>query len=314
MAVSLKRHVFLLTLLAVLIAACPAAAQYAGIPGEIPPIPDSYQLDVDSIQPFSSAKDIPGITDKEAEHMENPAEGEILYSRDGVTIACLEHFECRFDLTYVFTGEWGLNYEEFDNAVCISQLSPSGRFYAVGLDGTGASRGPVYVFDLETGVEYCTTPSSVWGCSDWIEGDYLLIESVGRSDSVIDIWRHGDIGDMPWINYSYLTEAEGCSNNFVLYRGGSSWMILPEDRYYNYTSNGTPGSYENGIFFDVTASPNVIPSLAGIGSGGSKFSEWIDSAGGYDAAFPNFIFRIYVDTCTDSVSDIRHVTTDMVAE
>ena len=102
-----------------------------------------------------------------------------------------------------------------------------------------------------------------------------------------------------------MTEAEGRSNNFVLYHGGSSWMILPEDRYYNYSSRGIPGLYENGIFFDVVASPNVIPSLAGIGSAGSTFSEWIDSAGGYEAAFPEFDFRVYVDTSTNSVSNIR---------
>ena len=119
---------------------------------------------------------------------------------------------------------------------------------------------------------------------------------------------------MPWINYSYLTEAEGCSNNFVLYHGGSSWMILPEDRYYNYSSRGIPVSYENGIFFDVMASPNVIPSLAGIDSARSNFSRWIDSAGGYDAAFPRFDFRVYVNTCTNSVSDIRQMTSDTVTE
>jgi hypothetical protein len=304
MAVLFKRHIFLLTLLAVLITACPAAAQYAGIPGDIPPIPDSYRLDVSIAQPFSSASSIPGITDEEARRMENPDEDKIIYRRDGVTVACLDP-EYQYDITYVFEGEWGLNYEIFDWAVCISQISPSGRYYAVGCDGTGASRGPVYVIDLETGLKYCTTPSGIWGCSDWIEGDYLLIESVGRSDSVIDMWRHGDIGNMPWINDSYLTEAEGCSNNFVLYHGGSSWMILPEDRYYNYSARGIPGLYENGIFFDVVASPNIIPSLAGIGSEGSKFSEWIDSAGGYDAAFPRFDFRVYVDTRTNSISDIR---------
>lgn len=302
---------FALTLLAVLISPCPAAAQYAGIPGDIPPIPDSYQLDVDSTQPFSSASDIPGITDKKAQRMENPGEDEIIYSRDGVTIACLGH-EYQDNLTYVFTGEWGLNYEKFDWALCVRQVSPSGRYYAVGGDGTGTSRGPVYVIDLETGVKYCTTVSDFWGCSDWIEGDYLLIESAGRSESAIEMWRSGDIEDMPWVNYSYMTEAEGCSNNFVLYHGGSSWMILPEDRYYNYMNNGIPGSYENGIFFDVVASPNVIPSLAGIRSA-SDFYEWIDSVG-YDVAFPNFYFRVYVDTRTNSVSDIRQMNPGMVVE
>ena len=81
-------------------------------------------------------------------------------------------------------------------------------------------------------------------------------------------------------------------------------MILPEDRYYNYRIVGVPGSYENGIFFDVAASPNVIPFLAGIESS-SGFSDWIESQGGYQAVFPEFDFRAYVDTRTNSVSDIR---------
>jgi|GEM_PF-2570370 len=303
MKASLKKNMFPMILLAVFIVVFPAAAQYARVPGDIPPIPDSYLLDIDVTPPFPAAFSIPGITGMEAKRMENPGGDEILYMHDEVTIACLEFLERRYDLAYVFAGEWGMNYEVFDNAVCISQLSPSGRYFAVGGDGTGTSRGPVYVFDLETGVKYCTTTSSIWGCSDWIEGDYLLIESIGGSDSVIDMWRHGNIEDMPWINYSYLTEAEGCSNNFVLYHGGSSWMILPEDRYYNYSSRGIPVSYENGIFFDVAASPNIIPSLAGI-ERGSDFSDWIESSGGYDAAFPIFDFRVYVDTGTNSVSDI----------
>ena len=118
------------------------------------------------------------------------------------------------------------------------------------------------------------------------------------------MWRHGDVGNIPWINNSYLTEAEGRSNDIVLYHGGSSWMILPEDRYYNYRIVGVPGSYENGIFFDVAASPNVIPFLAGIESS-SGFSDWIESQGGYQAVFPEYDFRVYVDTRTNSVSDIR---------
>ncbi len=318
----MKRNVLSLTLLTLFIAALPASAQYAGIPGDIPPIPDSYQLDVVTTYPCSSAfgipsvpgmTGIPNITYKEAYRIENHDEDEIIYRRNGITVACLEYREQSYDLAYVFTGEWGLNYEVFDNVVSISQLSPSGRYYAVGGDGTGASRGPVYVIDLETGVKYCTT-SSIWYSSDWIEGDYLLIESSGRSDSIRDMLMHGDIGNIPWINDSYMTEREGSSNNFVLYHGGSSWMILPEDRFYNYSSRGIPVSYENGIIFDVAASPNVIPSLAGIDSAGSSFGEWIDSAGGYDAAFPVFDFRVYVDTRTNSVSDIRQMTPGMVVE
>ena len=315
MKTHLKRSTFSLSLLAAFLITFPAAAQYAGVPGDIPPIPASCQLDVVTTHPCSSVfgipsvpgmTGIPGITDKEAYRIENHGEDEIIYNRDGVTIACLEFLDRRYDLAYVFTGEWGLNYEVFDNAVCISQLSPSGRYYAVGGDGTGTSRGPVYVFDLETGVKYCTTPSSIWGCSDWVEGDYLLIESIGYSASNIENWMNDDLENIPWMNSSYLTEAQGCSSDFVLYQGGSSWMILPEDRYYNYRSSGEPGLYENGIFFDVIASPNVIPFLAGI-ERRSDFSDWIESSGGYDVVFPEFNFRVYIDISSNIVSDIQKI-------
>ncbi len=309
MIVSIKSHMLLATLLALLMAAFPTEAQYAGVPGETPPLPDSYQLDVDITLPCASASSIPGLTDEEVERMENPSETQILFSGDGVMVACLDP-EYQFDITYVFTGEWGLNYEIFDWAVCISQLSPSGRYYAVGGDGTGTNRGPVYVFDLETGIKYCTTPSSIWSCSDWIEGDYLLIESSGYSASNIEMWMNDDLENIAWINSSYLTEAQGSSSNVVLYHGGSSWMILPEDRYYNYSTRGNPGLYENGIFFDVMAEANVIPSLTGIECR-SDFSGWIDSAGGYDAAFRRFDFRIFVDTRTNSVSDIILMDTSL---
>jgi hypothetical protein len=117
---SLKRNAFSLILITVLIMAIPAGAQYAGTPGDVPPIPDSYRLDVSITQPFPSAFRIPGIIGKEAE---------ILYRNNGVTIARLGQ-ECQYDITYFFEGEWGLNYEIFDWAVCISQLSPSGRYDA----------------------------------------------------------------------------------------------------------------------------------------------------------------------------------------
>lgn len=306
MVISQKRTVLFPALLAVLMAAFPAAAQYAGVPGDIPPVPDSYRLDVVVTPPCSSVFSIPDITGIEVKLIENSAMDEIIYKRDGVTITRIENPEDQCDFAYLFTGEWGLNYQEFFNAVCISQLSPSGRYYAVGGDGTGTSRGPIYVIDLETGMKYCTTTSSVWDCSDWIEGDYLLIECAGRSESALDMWRQGDIENIPWLNISWMTEAQGSSNNIVLYHDGSSWMILPEDRYYNYRNSGESGLYENGIFFDVAASPNVIPSIAGIRST-SDFYEWIDSVGRSDTGFLNFDFRIYVDTSTNSVSDIVQI-------
>ncbi len=309
MTASSEDHSLSLTLLAVFISVSTAAAQYAGIPGIVPPVPDSYMLDVEFVEPFDSAFSIPGITSEEAGRMENPDEDDIIYRRHGVTIALLQNQET---CTYVFRGEWGLTFDKCYNVACVSQISPSGRYYAVGADGTGTFRGAVSVVDMETGVKYRTTPSGIWDCSDWIDGDYLLIESAGVSTSNIDKWMSGDIANMSWINMSYRTEAEGISNDIVLYQGGSSWMILPESRYYNYRIKGIPGIFEDEIFFDVTASPNIIPSFAGFESS-DDFNYWIDSTG-YDEAFPKFDFRVYVDTGSNSVSDIRQMSPGMVVE
>jgi hypothetical protein len=309
MKTSLRRNIFSLTILAVFISVSPAGAQYAGVPGDIPPIPDSYQLDVSITQPYSSAFSIPGITNEEAELLQNPDEDEIIYRRHGVTIAFLEDQELS---TYVFKGKWGLTYDECVNIALTSQISPSGRYYAVGADGTCSCRGAVSVVDMETGEKYRTTDTGIWNCTDWIEGDYLLIESVGSSTSNTDKYMSGDIESMSWINYSYCTSAEGRSHDIVLYHGGSSWMILPEDRYYNYSIKGVPGSFDNGIFFDVTASPNIIPSLAGFECS-DDFNEWIVSMD-HGWAIPKFDFRVYVDTRTNSISDIRQMTPGMVVE
>jgi hypothetical protein len=157
----------------------------------------------------------------------------------------------------------------------VNQISPSGRYYAVGADGTSTLRGAVYVVDLETGERHCTTSTGIWDCSDWIGGDCLLIESAGNSTSDMEKYMRGDIAGMSWINQSYRTDAEGRSHDIVLYHGGSSWMILPEDRYYHYRVRGVPGSFENGIFFDVTASPNIIPAIAGFDCS-DDFDNWID--------------------------------------
>jgi len=285
------------------ISALQSRAQYAGVPGTPPPLPDSSELDVAVSPPFESAFGIPGITDERAGRLENPDEDEIIYRGNGVTIARFGVEYQGEDITYIFTGDWGLNIVDCVHCASVSQLSPSGKYYAVGADGTGTSRGPVFVIDLETGEKYCTTPSDVWDCSNWIEGDYLLIESCGGSDSLADMWRHDELISMPWINYSYMTESEGRSSNIVLYHDGTSLMILPEDRYYNYRMTGIPDVFENGITFDVTASPNVVPSLIGLDTR-SDFTELVDSLG-YETVFPVFDFSVYVDTQTGSVTNIR---------
>ena len=205
------------------------------------------------------------------------------------------------DCTCLYAGQLGFSYNIIENMASMYQISPSGRYFAIGADGTGTWRGSVDLVDLETCVKYrySISHSGVGFCSDWIQGDFLLMESIGQRPEALENWS--GIENQPWINYSYRTDAEGSARDIVLMHGNRAWMILPEDRYYNYRMNNSYGLYENGIFFDVTASPNVIPSLAGIESD-HDFSEWIDSMGGQNEAFPRFDFRVYVDTLNMSVS------------
>ena len=204
------------------------------------------------------------------------------------------------DCTVLFAGEWGFNFYNICNMASMHEISPSGKYYAIGADGTGTWRGTIDLVDLETGVKYrYNIPrSGVGSYSNWIEGDFLLIQSL-TSSPMSENWT--GFGNQPWLNYSYRTSAEGVPRDIVLMHGNRAWMILPEDMYYNYRIGDNYGVYENGIFFDVVASPNVIPALAGIESC-NDFSEWIDSMGGQQAAFPSFDFRIYIDMLNMSVS------------
>ncbi len=206
------------------------------------------------------------------------------------------------DCIFLFAGTQGFSSEVVINEACVHELSPSGKYFAVGADGTGVSRGPVYVVDTETCVKYRydIPGASVGATFNWFGDDFLLIQSVGPRP-VIENWS---LGNQPWINHSYMTESEGSPRNVVLIHRNKAWMILPEDRCYNYRMSNDYGAYENGIYFHVTASPNVIPSLAGIESF-SDFSQWIDSMGGHSVAFPQFEFRIDVDTRNMSVSCSR---------
>ncbi len=206
------------------------------------------------------------------------------------------------DCIFLFAGTQGFSYEVVFNVASVCEISPSGEYFAVGADGTGVSRGPVYVVDTETCVKYrYDLPGTGVGATfNWFDDDFFLVQSVGPRP-VLEDWY---LGNQPWINYSYMTEAEGAPENVVLIHGNRAWMILPEDRCYNYRMSSNYGVCEEGILFDVVASPNVIPSLAGIESY-SDFSEWIDSTGGQSAAFPQFEFLIDVDTRNMSVSCSR---------
>ena len=206
------------------------------------------------------------------------------------------------DCIFLFAGTQGFSYEVVFNEACAHELSPSGKYFAVGADGTGTIRGPVFLVDTETCVKYrYDIPGAGTGYnSNWFGDDFLLVQSIDPSP-MLESWS---LGNQPWINYSYMTEAEGAPKSVVLIHGNRAWMILREDRCYNYRMSNEYGAYENGIYFHVTASPNVIPSLAGIESF-SDFSQWIDSMGGQSVAFPQFEFRIDVDTRNMSVSCSR---------
>jgi len=296
--------------LVLFIISIPAAAQYGCVPGDVPPLPAPEQLSVEVSPPYQSAISLPGISDDDAARLEHPEEDEIIYWTEGIKIGCVPDAD---GCTYVFMGMWGFNLLECDNVATVCQLSPSGRYFAVGADGTSVLRGPVYVFDMATGERFRTSPSGVWNCSEWIEGDYLLIETAGYSESSTGFWENDNLGSLPWLNLSYLTEAEGSFRNFVLYNGGSSWMVLPEDSCYSYTGRGFPSISESTLVFDVVATPNLIPRLAGINTR-AEFNDWIDSMGGFFPAFPEYDFRVYLDTGTNSVVEIAPMEPAMVVE
>ena len=288
----------------------PLHAQYAATPGDVPPVPDARSIPVEVVPPFASPFDIPGIEIGYAERLAAPNDTEIICrNADGVTIALLIDGET---CTYTFSGDWGFTFIEFFTTPDVSQISPSGRYYAVGGDGTSVFRSDVYVVDLETGKKYRSTSRGIWNCSDWIEGDFLVIGSIGVASSEYEKFTRGDLESMLWINDSYMTEGAGFTTDIVLYRGGSSRIILPEDIYYGYRMTGTTGTFDSGIYFDVTASPNVVPSLAGFQSA-CDFIEWVDTTG-REAAFPEFEFRVFVDTLTSSISSIQRVTAGTAGE
>lgn len=198
------------------------------------------------------------------------------------------------DSQFIFAGRSGFSCRSVVNLASVHSISPSGRYFAIGADGTGTWRGGVDLVDLETCVKYrySVPHSGVGSCSDWINGDYLLIENLGPKP--VDDPQAG-VEDQPWINFSYRTDADGARRDVVLMHGTSAWLILPEEEYYNYRLRNSCGLYTRGVYFDVTASPNIIPSLAGIESY-NGFTAWIDSMGGRMEAFPEFDFRVYVDT------------------
>lgn len=282
----------------------PLHAQYAGTPGDVPPVPDARSIPVEVVPPYASPFGIPGIEIGYAERLAALDDKEIIYrDADGVTIALLIDGE---SCTYAFSGEWGFTIVEFFNTPDVSRISPSGRYYAVGGDGTSVFRSDVYVVDLETGEKYRSTSGGMWNCSDWIEGDLLVIGSIGVASSEYEKFTRDDLESMLWINDSYMTEGAGFTTDIVLYGGSSSRVILPEDIYYSYRMTGTTGTFDSGIFFDVIASPNVVPSRAGFESF-TDFIQWVDTTG-REAAFPKFEFRVFVDTLTCSVSSIQRVT------
>ncbi|MCK4806828.1 MAG: hypothetical protein KAT09_04235, partial [Candidatus Aegiribacteria sp.] len=203
------------------------------------------------------------------------------------------------DYMDLVTGDWGLNFNLCVNMGMEEGLSPSGRYFASGADGTDVNRGPVYIFDLQTGQKY-TTWQSINSNSRWIHGDFMLIEAVASPEADT---RSG-ISDMPWINYSCFCGDGFETRDIVLLRENRAWLVLPEDQYYNYRLESDCGIESDMLYFDVVASLNVVPAVLGLETT-NDFLTWIDSMGGYNDAFPSFVFRVYVDTLTMSLDRIE---------
>jgi hypothetical protein len=205
------------------------------------------------------------------------------------------------DGVFLVASQYGFSCFTICNIACVHEISPSGRYFAIGADGTGVWRGPVDLIDLETCVSYrCDIPGAgIGACSNWIDGDYMLFESVVERTPSSD-----EIRDQETIDQYWYTEARDQLTNIVLMRGNRAWRIIEEDRYYEYRLTDNYGSTDKGLFFDVATTPKVIPFAAGIETD-EDFRRWIDSMGGAAEAFPAIDFRIHVDTLNMSLSCSR---------
>lgn len=54
------------------------------------------------------------------------------------------------DGVYLFANQSGFSFFTICNLACVHEISPSGRYFAIGADGTDVLRGPVDLIDLET--------------------------------------------------------------------------------------------------------------------------------------------------------------------
>jgi hypothetical protein len=293
-----------LLLLPVLVTAQLVLAQYAGTPGEAPPLPVPLELEVEVRSPAGDLSGLEGLTDDDLALATSPGDGDrIFLGADGL-VSVYRFDSPPFGCVYLFAGPWGFNSVYADNAAIVEEPSPSGRFFAIGADGTGAVRGPVYVVDLATGERYRTTPGAILGCSDWVEGsDCLVIESCDSSPETERLWQEDLVDSIPWIDCSFGTEVMFSTSDVVVWRDLESWDVLPEDAYYRYRPVGTPVETSGMLVFDVRASACVVPALAGLDSR-DEVQAWVDSAG-YGGAFPEYAFRVLVDCDSWSVTGIE---------
>ena len=292
-----------LLLVPVLVTAHTVLAQYAGIPGVAPPLPVPVELEVEILSPAVDVSGLDGLSDSDLARAASADDGDrIFIGADGL-VSVYRFDSSRFGSVYLFAGPWGFNSVYADNVALVEEPSPSGRFFAVGADGTGAVRGPVYVVDLATGERYRTTPGTVLECSGWVTGsDCLFIESCDDSPETERLWQEDLVGSIPWIDSSFGTEVMFSTSDMVVWRGFESWDVLPEDGLYRYRPIGTPGETSGVLVFDVCASACVVPALAGLDSR-EEVMAWVDSAG-YGGAFPEYAFRVLVDCDSWSVTGI----------
>ncbi len=280
-----------------------AWAQYGCVPGEVPLCGNPLEFSVFAAEPFPMDLSVLPVScvqrDPGSSSTGFTADGAaVRFSVDFQSIVMKLHGDCEYvDLVL---GPWGMNFNRCFNIGIEDGFSPSGRYFATGGDGTDVNRGPICFFDLEKGVLY-STGLTMHDNTGWIEGDMMLVEAVRPSD----LDQTAGIADFPWINYTCMAGDGFRIRDIVLLQGDRAWAVLPDDSCYSYSLNGDCGLDDGILYFEVEASPNAIPSMMGWQTV-SDFGTWVDSTG-YGNAFPEFRFRIRINTTDMTVENIERI-------
>lgn len=217
-------------------------------------------------------------------------------------LACRVEGEGRSEYADMVAGPWGINSHLCNHMGTDAGASAGGRFLASGADGTSTVRGPLVLFDLQTGAARTAGGATVDN-SGWLGGDMMLVETAELQDADL----HAGIFGLDWINRSYMAGPGLMRRNIILLQGRSAWMLLPEDSRYNYRLEGH-AEFEDGLLsFHVEASPNVVPADHGLETL-EDLEDWVNDAGGWQVVCPVEEFRVTVDTGEMLMLEVSPVT------